>query len=137
MNFIERSGWKVLRIVLFGLVIYGIINFKFLLSLKMIGIWLLVRPIHFMSNLLSGNNGWLDSEVAKLEYNIDLLNTMEKDKRMTQNLTQDQRENFEKLFKAMIENADIIIKSDKYNDKLKGKARKMKEKVIEKQKSLK
>lgn len=90
-----------------------------------------------MSNLLSGNNGWLDSEVAKLEYNIDLLNTMEKDKRMTQNLTQDQRENFEKLFKAMIENADIIIKSDKYNDKLKGKARKMKEKVIEKQKSLK
>ena len=62
---------------------------------------------------------------------------MEKDKRMTQNLTQDQRENFEKLFKAMIENADIIIKSDKYNDKLKGKARKMKEKVIEKQKSLK
>ena len=37
----------------------------------------------------------------------------------------------------MIENADIIIKSDKYNDKLKGKARKMKEKVIEKQKSLK
>ncbi|MEI3356467.1 MAG: hypothetical protein V8R81_05410 [Clostridia bacterium] len=137
MNFIERSGWKVLRIVLFGLVIYGIINFKFLLSLKMIGIWLLVRPIPFMSNLLSGNNGWLDSEVAKLEYNIDLLNTMEKDKRMTQNLTQDQRENFEKLFKAMIENADIIIKSDKYNDKLKGKARKMKEKVIEKQKSLK
>ncbi len=137
MNFIERSGWKVLRIVLFGLVIYGIINFKFLLSLKMIGIWLLVRPIHFMSNLLSGNNGWLDSEVAKLEYNIDLLNAMERDKRMTQNLTQDQRENFEKLFKAMIENADIIIKSDKYNDKLKGKARKMKEKVIEKQKSLK
>ena len=137
MNFIGRSGWKVLRIVLFGLVIYGIINFKFLLSLKMIGIWLLVRPIPFMSNLLSGNNGWLDSEVAKLEYNIDLLNTMEKDKRMTQNLTQDQRENFEKLFKAMIENADIIIKSDKYNDKLKGKARKMKEKVIEKQKSLK
>lgn len=137
MNFIERSGWKVLKIVLFGLVIYGIINFKFLLSLKMIGIWLLVRPIPFMSNLLSGNNGWLDSEVAKLEYNIDLLNTMEKDKRMTQNLTQDQRENFEKLFKAMIENADIIIKSDKYNDKLKGKARKMKEKVIEKQKSLK
>lgn len=137
MNFIERSGWKVLRIVLFGLVIYGIINFKFLLSLKMIGILLLVRPIPFMSNLLSGNNGWLDSEVAKLEYNIDLLNTMEKDKRMTQNLTQDQRENFEKLFKAMIENADIIIKSDKYNDKLKGKARKMKEKVIEKQKSLK
>lgn len=137
MNFIERSGWKVLRIVLFGLVIYGIINFKFLLSLKMIGIWLLVRPIPFMSNLLSGNNGWLDSEVAKLEYNIDLLNTMEKDKRMTQNLTQDQRENFEKLFKAMIENADIIIKSDKYNDKLKGQARKMKEKVIEKQKSLK
>lgn len=57
MNFIERSGWKVLRIVLFGLVIYGIINFKFLLSLKMIGIWLLVRPIPFMSNLLSGNNG--------------------------------------------------------------------------------
>lgn len=137
MNFIERSGWKVLRIVLFGLVIYGIINFKFLLSLKMIGIWLLVRPIPFMSNLLSGNNGWLDSEVAKLEYNIDLLNAMERDKRMTQNLTQDQRENFEKLFKAMIENADIIIKSDKYNDKLKGKARKMKEKVIEKQKSLK
>lgn len=137
MNFIERSGWKVLKIVLFGLIIYGIINFKFLLSLKMIGIWLLVRPIPFMSNLLSGNNGWLDSEVAKLEYNIDLLNTMEKDKRMTQNLTQDQRENFEKLFKAMIENADIIIKSDKYNDKLKGKARKMKEKVIEKQKSLK
>ena len=137
MNFIERSGWKVLRIVLFGLVIYGIINFKFLLSLKMIGIWLLVRPIPFMSNLLSGNNGWLDSEVAKLEYNIDLLNVMERDKRMTQNLTQDQRENFEKLFKAMIENADIIIKSDKYNDKLKGKARKMKEKVIEKQKSLK
>lgn len=137
MNFIEKSGWKVLRIVLFGLVIYGIINFKFLLSLKMIGIWLLVRPIPFMSNLLSGNNGWLDSEVAKLEYNIDLLNTMEKDKRMTQNFTQDQRENFEKLFKAMIENADIIIKSDKYNDKLKGKARKMKEKVIEKQKSLK
>jgi len=90
-----------------------------------------------MSNLLSGNNGWLDSEVAKLEYNIDLLNTMEKDKRMTQNFTQDQRENFEKLFKAMIENADIIIKSDKYNDKLKGKARKMKKKVIEKQKSLK
>lgn len=87
-----------------------------------------------MSNLLSGNNGWLDSEVAKLEYNIDLLNTMEKDKRMTQNLTQDQRENFEKLFKAMIENADIIIKSDKYNDKLKGKARKMKEKVIGKSK---
>lgn len=137
MNFIERSGWKVLRIVLFGIVIYGIINFKFLLSLKMIGIWLLVRPISFMSNLLSGNNGWLDSEVAKLEYNIDLLNAMERDKRMTQNLTQDQRENFEKLFKAMIENADIIIKSDKYNDKLKGKARKMKEKVIEKQKSLK
>lgn len=137
MNFIEKSGWKVLRIVLFGLVIYGIINFKFLLSLKMIGIWLLVRPIPFMSNLLSGNNGWLDSEVAKLEYNIDLLNTMEKDKRMTQNFTQDQRENFEKLFKAMIENADIIIKSDKYNDKLKGKARKMKKKVIEKQKSLK
>ena len=137
MNFKERSGWKVLRIVLFGLVIYGIINFKFLLSLKMIGIWLLVRPIPFMSNLLSGNNGWLDSEVAKLEYNIDLLNAMERDKRMTQNLTQDQRENFEKLFKAMIENADIIIKSDKYNDKLKGKARKMKEKVIEKQKSLK
>lgn len=137
MNFIERSGWKVLSIVLFGLVIYGIINFKFLLSLKMIGIWLLVRPIPFMSNLLSGNNGWLDSEVAKLEYNIDLLNAMERDKRMTQNLTQDQRENFEKLFKAMIENADIIIKSDKYNDKLKGKARKMKEKVIEKQKSLK
>ncbi len=137
MNFIERSGWKVLKIVLFGLIIYGIINFKFILSLKMIGIWLLVRPIPFMSNLLSGNNGWLDSEVAKLEYNIDLLNTMEKDKRMTQNLTQDQRENFEKLFKAMIENADIIIKSDKYNDKLKGKARKMKEKVIEKQKSLK
>ena len=137
MNFIERSGWKVLKIVLFGLVIYGIINFKFLLSLKMIGIWLLVRPIPFMSNLLSGNNGWLDSEVANLEYNIDLLNTMEKDKRMTQNLTQEQRENFEKLFKAMIENADIIIKSDKYNDKLKGKARKMKEKVIEKQKSLK
>lgn len=137
MNFIERSGWKVLKIVLFGLVIYGIINFKFLLSLKMIGIWLLVRPIPFMSNLLSGNNGWLDSEVAKLEYNIDLLNTMEKDKRMTQNFTQDQRENFEKLFKAMIENADIIIKSDKYNDKLKGKARKMKKKVIEKQKSLK
>lgn len=137
MNFIERSGWKVLRIVLFGLVIYGIINFKFLLSLKMIGIWLLVRPIPFMSNLLSGNNGWLDSEVAKLEYNIDLLNAMERDKRMTQNLTQDQRENFEKLFKAMIENADIIIKSYKYNDKLKGKARKMKEKVIEKQKSLK
>lgn len=137
MNFIERSGWKVLSIVLFGLVIYGIINFKFLLSLKMIGIWLLVRPIPFMSNLLSGNNGWLDSEVAKLEYNIDLLNVMERDKRMTQNLTQDQRENFEKLFKAMIENADIIIKSDKYNDKLKGKARKMKEKVIEKQKSLK
>lgn len=136
MNFIEKSGWKVLRIVLFGLVIYGIINFKFLLSLKMIGIWLLVRPIPFMSNLLSGNNGWLDSEVAKLEYNIDLLNTMEKDKRMTQNFTQDQRENFEKLFKAMIENADIIIKSDKYNDKLKGKARKMKKKVIEKQKSL-
>lgn len=130
MNFIEKSGWKVLRIVLFGLVIYGIINFKFLLSLKMIGIWLLVRPIPFMSNLLSGNNGWLDSEVAKLEYNIDLLNTMEKDKRMTQNFTQDQRENFEKLFKAMIENADIIIKSDKYNDKLKGKARKMKKKVI-------
>lgn len=128
MNFIEKSGWKVLRIVLFGLVIYGIINFKFLLSLKMIGIWLLVRPIPFMSNLLSGNNGWLDSEVAKLEYNIDLLNTMEKDKRMTQNFTQDQRENFEKLFKAMIENADIIIKSDKYNDKLKGKARKMKKK---------
>ena len=124
MNFIERSGWKVLRIVLFGLVIYGIINFKFLLSLKMIGIWLLVRPIPFMSNLLSGNNGWLDSEVAKLEYNIDLLNTMEKDKRMTQNLTQDQRENFEKLFKAMIENADIIIKSDKYNDKLKEKLEK-------------
>ena len=91
MNFIERSGWKVLKIVLFGLIIYGIINFKFLLSLKMIGIWLLVRPIPFMSNLLSGNNGWLDSEVAKLEYNIDLLNTMEKDKRMTQNLTQDQR----------------------------------------------
>ena len=137
MNFIERSGWKVLKIVLFGLIIYGIINFKFLLSLKMIGIWLLVRPIPFMSNLLTGNNGWLDSEVAKLEYNIDFLNTMEKDKRMTQNLTQDQRENFEKLFKAMIENADIIIKSDKYNDKLKGKARKMKEKVIEKQKSLK
>ena len=137
MNFIERSGCKVLSIVLFGLVIYGIINFKFLLSLKMIGIWLLVRPIPFMSNLLSGNNGWLDSEVAKLEYNIDLLNAMERDKRMTQNLTQDQRENFEKLFKAMIENADIIIKSDKYNDKLKGKARKMKEKVIEKQKSLK
>lgn len=137
MNFIERSGWKVLSIVLFGLVIYGIINFKFLLSLKMIGIWLLVRPIPFMSNLLSGNNGWLDSEVAKLEYNIDLLNAMERDKRMTPNLTQDQRENFEKLFKAMIENADIIIKSDKYNDKLKGKARKMKEKVIEKQKSLK
>ncbi len=137
MNFIERSGWKVLRIVLFGLIIYGIINFKFLLSLKMIGIWLLVRPIPFMSNLLSGKNGWLDSEVAKLEYNIDLLNTMEKDKRMTQNLTQDQRENFDKLFKAMIENADIIIKSDKYNEKLKGKARKMKEKVIEKKKSLK
>ena len=131
MKFIERAGWKVLSIVLLGLGIYGIISLKFFLSLKMLEIWLLVQSIPYISNLLSGNNDWLDSEVAKLEYDIDLLNTMEKDKRMTKNLTQDQRETFEKLFEIMIKNADVII------DDLKSKAREVKEKVIEKQKGLK